>query len=222
MKVCTDACLFGSILAKHIQPLPIQKILDIGTGTGLLSLMLAQKNANAIIDAVEIDEAAAMQAASNFQQSPWAHRLNIHHTSVQQYNGSNNQLYELIISNPPFYENDLKTNNAKRNIALHSNELNFEELSKAVIINLAPTGIFGVLLPCKRVDEFINLSMQKKLYLHKRIDIKQTTNHSFFRSILLLTHTQEQALHSSICIKDEKENYSLEFKELLAPFYLKL
>src|SRR3954469_11797521 len=107
MKVCTDACLFGAYVADRFQITNSKfHVLDIGAGTGLLSLMLAQKNSTVQIDAVEIDKAASEQAKENFKHSLWRDRLHIHHQPIQEF-GMNT--YNLIISNPPFYENDLKS-----------------------------------------------------------------------------------------------------------------
>lgn len=101
MKVCTDACLFGAIAAEYVRGKDGLKLLDIGTGTGLLSLMVAQKNASVLIDAVEIDEDAAQQASENFVASPWCGRLNVHQISIQQFAASPNLQYNFILSNPP-------------------------------------------------------------------------------------------------------------------------
>src|SRR6266536_1002775 len=169
MKVCTDACLFGALIAQQIRNPPpdrisragkseIRNVLDIGTGTGLLSLMLAQKNPHVIIDAVEIDEAAAQQAKENFEASSWKDRLHVYHTSIQQFNPSTIQpfdqsttppfnqptKYDLILSNPPFFENDLKSDNARRNLVLHISELSLEELLNVVIKHLNDDGSFVV------------------------------------------------------------------------------
>ena len=128
MKVCTDACLFGAWATNIIttKKLPCHYMLDIGAGTGLLSLILAQQLNNSIIHAVEIDAAASRQAGENFAASPWGGQLYIFNSSIQSFSPS--QQYDFIITNPPFFSNDLASPNAQRNVALHSHQLNFEEL----------------------------------------------------------------------------------------------
>ena len=222
MKVCTDACLFGAIVAAYEEMPAPGRILDIGTGTGLLALMTAQKFQQAVIDAVETDETAAMQAASNFQASPWKDRLNIIHSPVQQYNHSSVQPYHLIISNPPFYENSLKSDDKKRNLALHSDELNFEELVAAFIRLLADGGIAAVLLPYARGEEFIQAAAKNNLYLLNRVNVKQTVHHNFFRVILFFMKEIHQPSYHTISIKNERDIYTDEFTALLKPYYLYL
>ncbi|MEO8711563.1 MAG: methyltransferase, partial [Parafilimonas sp.] len=153
MKVCTDACLFGA-WAAHNPQLEASNILDIGTGTGLLSLIYAQKNMHASIDAIEIDEAAVQQARENFEASIWKERLHVYNTSIQQFATSSNKKYDVIICNPPFYENDLKSENKQRNLALHSDALTLEELISDVDLLLGDDGSFFVLLPFHRTKYF--------------------------------------------------------------------
>ena len=220
MKVCTDACLFGAFAANR-SPLTANRILDVGSGTGLLSLMLAQKLPDAKIDAVEIDAEAAQQAKENFESSPWKERLNIYNDSILQFAGSAIQQYDLIISNPPFYENDLKSDDEKRNIALHSSDLKLQELITIADKLLKSNGSFFVLLPYHRTANFLQL-IQDKFNLHEKLFIKQTPKHNYFRSIFWLTKQASTQHQSEIIIKKETNKYSEEFILLLRDFYLYL
>ncbi len=220
MKVCTDACLFGAYVAEKFHRTGSKlHTLDIGTGTGLLSLMLAQKNDAANIDAVEIDKSAAEQAKENFKISPWRDRLHIHHTPIQQF-GFNT--YDLIISNPPFYENDLKSEDAKRNLALHSSALGLDDLLDVVQKHSSPLGKFAVLLPYHRSANFQNHASLKDFYLEEEVCVKQTPKHSYFRCMLFFGRAKTQAKHLEIIINNEKGKYTEDFSDLLKDYYLNL
>ncbi len=220
MKVTTDGCLFGAWAAINYQPSTINYILDIGCGTGLLSLMLAQKN-KAIIDAVEIDEPAATQAQQNFAASPWANRLQVYNKSIQQFCQEPTKQYDFIITNPPFFNNDLKSGNAKRNMALHSSVLSLEELLIAIQKLLIPTGKFAILLPYHRLDFFVELASNAGFYLHKKTVVKQTPKHPNFRAMLLLGYQAKSTQETEIIIKMEDE-YTQDFIVLLEDYYLTL
>lgn len=224
MKVCTDACLFGSIVAEKFKSenSKVKSVLDIGTGTGLLALMLAQKNEHAVIDAVEIDEQSAMQAQENFEASGWKERLNVHHSFVQQFSETENNLYDLIISNPPFFENDLKSNDDKRNLALHSAELSLQELVSIADKQLSADGTFGVLLPYHRTDYFIGLAKANNLFLREKIVVRQTAAHNYFRSILFFTRSKSENAGNEITIQQADGKYTREFISLLKDYYLYL
>lgn len=224
MKVCTDACLFGAWVAAIIagSAQHTSRILDIGAGTGLLSLMIAQKNNTGIIDAVEIDNAAAIQADANFRATLWKERLNIYHSSIQQFNKSTGGQYDFIICNPPFFENDLKSVDAQRNLALHSETLRLDELLETIRINLKEDGNFAVLLPFHRTKYFEEQSAFNKFYLVEKVLVKQTPQHKYFRSMLCFSRKQNVAVEKVISIKDEGNEYSAEFKELLKDYYLYL
>ncbi len=236
MKVCTDACLFGAWAVESLEPkaqslkLKAQKILDIGTGTGLLSLMFAQKFTDAIIDAVEMDEAAAMQATANFQASPWKERLKVYNTTIQQFNQSTiqpinqsiNQLYNFIICNPPFFDNDLKSSDQKRNLALHSEALSLEELIIAIDNSLETDGNFAVLLPYHRTKYFEQLAAAKNFHLAEKMLVKQTPKHGYFRSMLLFGREPFATVEKEIIIKNESNAYTIEFAALLKDYYLNL
>ena len=221
MKVCTDACLFGAWVASIIQTKKeaLSTILDIGTGTGLLSLMLAQKLQDVRINAIEIDAAAAKQAQENFASSPWFERLQIQHASIQEFGGTQ---HDFIISNPPFFENDLKSTNTQRNIALHSASLTLEGLLYQIQKHLSSSGSFAVLLPYHRSDYFENLAQQKGLYLQYKVAVKQTPKHPFFRSMLYYATVPSTPQLTEIIIKTSEGLYTEEFSRLLKDYYLHL
>ncbi|HWB25301.1 MAG TPA: methyltransferase [Chitinophagaceae bacterium] len=221
MKVCTDACLFGAVAADFIAGKDNMHILDIGAGTGLLSLMCAQENDAAVIESVEIDRAAAQQAAENFAASPWKERLTVHHTSAQEFvQQSPNQLFNFIISNPPFFENDLKSIDGRRNLALHCSELSLEDLLLAIDKVLSDNGLFGILLPFHRTTYFESIAIAKSFYLLKKISVKQTPKHNYFRSILFFGRTKKVAEETEVTIKNGDNSYTPEFTALLKDYYL--
>ncbi len=219
MKVTTDACLFGAVVAIQIKnsKLKIKSVLDIGTGTGLLSLMLAQE-VDAHIDAVEIDEAAFMQAKENASNSPWKERINIFNTDVKNYQPG--KKYDFIIVNPPFFEADLKSGDKKKNAAKHDTALTLEKLLKAVDDNLPDEGNVAVLLPWHRIKYFEEEALSINFHLHKKIFIKQTPQHNYFRGILFFSRTKTELLQSEIIIKNEEGIYTPEFTALLKDYYL--
>jgi tRNA1Val (adenine37-N6)-methyltransferase len=218
MKVCTDACLFGAWLAAEIERenWNVKKVLDIGAGTGLLSLMIAQKS-KAEIEAVEIEAGAAQQARENFQGSAFAKRLQVFHIDIKAL--PHDHQFDLVISNPPFFENDLKSEDQKRNVALHGEELTFPELIAATRLQLNEKGMFAVLLSYHRTASFLNSAKNNQLFLCKQVLVKQTEKHNYFRSILLFRQ-EETAIETSEIIIKKEGKYSEEFIGLLKDYYL--
>ena len=222
MKVCTDACLFGALVANSILSTNKKKdslqCLDIGTGTGLLSMMAVQKNNEIHIDAIEIDASAAEQATENITISPWAGRIQVFKEDMLTFRAANK--YDYIFSNPPFFEGDLKSALKAKNDAKHDTSMSLLELLHLVANHLTTTGYFAVLLPYQRVDYFIEESKKNGLHLTQQILVKQTIKHKFFRGILFFNRKQTEPELSEIIIKDTANNYTPEFSTALKDYYL--
>lgn len=222
MKVCTDACLFGAWSATKLsERIPsAKKILDIGAGTGVLSLMMAQ-GSQAYIEAIEINPMACKQANENFLASPWKSRLTVMEKSISDY--KKNETYDFIISNPPFYEADLRSPDEARTAAMHDSELTFEVLIHAVVTNLSLNGFATVLLPFCRIPYFKSIANDNNLFIHEMVNVRQTPAHKPFRSMILLSATPALAEDAGdICIHDDNRQYTPAFIKLLTPYYLNL
>ena len=221
MKVCTDSCLFGAWVAHAIEQKEFnpKNILDIGTGTGLLSLMLAQKT-NSFIDAVETNSDACTQACENFKASLWNKQLHAFHSDIKKWKTPNK--YDLIICNPPFFENDLLPEDEQKNISKHSHALSLEELLFAVQNLLSEDGNFAVLLPSNRATWFESKAFNHSLFAKECVLVKQTTKHNIFRTILILKKQKTGQVMKTISIKNDSNNYMPEFIELLEDYYLYL
>ena len=219
MKVCTDACLFGAYVASVIvnEELAVNKCLDIGAGTGLLSLMVAQK-ISGHIDAVEIDEAAYQQAGENFAESPWKDRLKIFHASILDFGGD--KKYDCIISNPPFFEGDLKSDSSIKNAAKHGITLTLQQLLNVVKDHLKDDGFFAVLLPFHRLNYCIDEALKLDFHLLKKILVKQTHAHNYFRTVLFFKTVPSDVYSEEIIIKNELGAYTEMFVGLLKDYYL--
>jgi len=225
MKVSTDACIFGAAVAesiadsgfKHIST--VENYLDIGTGTGLLSLIVAQKTM-AIIDAVELDKAACEQASENFKASPFKERLSIYHTGILDFKSS--KKYEVIFSNPPFYEGDLLSPDKQINAAKHDTALTLLQLLMVAASLLKSDGVFAVLLPYHRVNECIEKAIGQGLYLEEKILVRHSIKHAYFRGILFFVKQHIATVTRELVIKNEEGIYTAGFTSLLEDYYLHL
>lgn len=222
MKVTTDGCLFGAWAANLIAQnyTTAKNTLDIGTGTGLLSLMLAQQ-ITGNIRAVEIELAAAEQAAENFKQSPWSERLQVTQTDIKQFPVTG---YDVIISNPPFYENDLRSEAGNKNLAHHDAGLLLQDLIAIIKQQLNNNSVFFLLLPYKRETEVLDFMQQEHLSAIQITNVKQTEKHSYFRTMIMGTHTKAGLLpvKNELAIRNSENDYTNEFTMLLQAYYLHL
>lgn len=221
MKVTTDACLLGAYAAMKIisSSLKIETCLDIGAGTGLLSLMLAQK-INGHFDAVEIDQASYLQAKENIDTSVLTEKISVFHADILQFNQP--KKYDCIICNPPFYENDLKSIDDNKNKAKHNTSLSLKQLITSINNCLSDKGYFFVLLPYHRMAYFEKEVALLKFHLAEKISVRQTAAHDFFRCILFFSRKECLQSEKEIIIKNEHGNYTEEFISLLKDYYLNL
>ena len=225
MKVSTDSCIFGALVSKlfvdHALKTKeaINQFLDIGTGTGLLSLMLAQKNMT-LIDAVEIDISAFTQASDNFISSPFAERISIFNEDILKYNPG--KKYHGIICNPPFFEGDLKSADVSKNAAKHDTTLTLKQLLKAVKNLLKSDGLFAVLLPFHRIREFELEAFALNIFLQEKILVRHTLKHPYFRGVLIFSTIENAIVTRELTIKNSDNQYTPEFIDLLKDYYLYL
>lgn len=217
MKVSTDACIQGAWT-------PIEtswaKGLDIGTGTGLLSLMLAQRSDRLHIDALEIDASAAQQAATNVHNSAFAQQINIHHIDARKW--ETNKLYDLIICNPPFFSNSLKGANNQRNTARHNDECSFMDLVELIEKNLDNNGQASILLPCTELRRWEEAQKQSTLKIHQNLWIKPFAHSKSNRLIQILGQSIREIENKELIIYESAKQYTAAFTNLMHPFYLHL
>ena len=214
MKVGTDGVLLGAWAACD----GAKRILDIGTGTGVISLMLAQRNSEAEIHAVEIDEIATKRARSNFDLSPWAERLEVENCAVQEFGAD--EKFDLIISNPPYFVDSLLPPDAKRSTARHTHDLSFEELDKAVCRLLADEGRFALILPITEFEKYLTIT---QLHLARRCDVYPKVGAAIKRVMAeFALHATAEVKHETITIEQDKRgDYTDEYRALTKDFYLK-
>lgn len=206
-------------MADWLKNEPPGAIADLGTGTGLLSLMIAQKNESAI-DAVDIEWQAFLDAKKNFEKSPWSARLQLFHSDIRIF--SRKIKYDFIMSNPPFYENDLLPANGAKAIAKHSRMLSLVDLLERISVLLTRNGRFAVLLPYSRASSFAADAFQYNFFLQEQSDVRQSVHHDYFRSIMLFGKQKCDCLIKEISIRADGNDYTKQFKELLKDYYLYL
>ena len=214
MKISTDAVLLGS-LAKAENP---GKILDVGAGTGVISLMLAQRFPQASVTAVEVDCDAATQASENFQESPFAARLTLVQGRIQDFGAQ--EKFSLIVSNPPFFPDHLKSTDSKRNRALHTDELSFRELIAKVAALLSPNGTFWVILPPRQMQDLEALAEAAGLFPSRKIKVRDNEKKPVYRELAAFSFQPDGKSEQEIVLKNENGSYSAAYSQLLSGFLL--
>ncbi len=216
MKINTDGVLLGSLVelagAKHL--------LDIGTGTGVIAMMLAQREQSAMVDAVDIDEAAAKRAAINFENSPFKNRLDIFHCSFDELDEMLH--YDVIVSNPPFFMNSLQNPDARKTVARHTDYLFFDKLLRFANLHLKDNGRLSVIVPIDVANYMIAGGQQAGLQLIHKIEIRSFVDTEVIRNIITLSKTQDDFVPTiqDFVIYSDKGIYSDAYKAALQPFFL--
>lgn len=221
MKIGTDGVLLGAWAPLEHKP---DSILDIGTGTGLIALMLAQRSPALLIDALEIDEDAYEQAVENFENSDWSDRLFCYHAAFDEFvdEMQDEEKYDLIISNPPFYSESFTTENNQRNQARFEEALPFSELLEGASKLLSEEGIFSCIIPHREEKSFLKLAEKTGLFPQKITRVKGTKDSEIKRSLLNLGFQKEDSLNEELILEISRHNYTEKYKQLVSPFYLKL
>ncbi len=220
MKVGTDSVLLGAWCPIENNPF---SVLDIGAGTGILALMIAQRSNAEQIDALEIEEDAYEQCVENFENSPWGDRLFCFHAGLDEFVDEPEDEYDLIISNPPFYSEDYKTENSQRDLARFQEAMPFEDLIEATDLLLSENGIFVVIIPYKEEEKFIDLCAEVELYPIKVTRVKGTPTTEIKRSLLAFKRYELPVLEADeLVIEINRHEYTDEYINLTKDFYLKM
>jgi tRNA1Val (adenine37-N6)-methyltransferase len=214
LKISTEACILGA----WAQSFANGKILDIGTGCGLLACMLAQTNPNSSIDAVEIHHDVAKLAMENIKNSPFQKQIKVINGDIRSI--FTEEPYDFIISNPPFFSNHLPARLTDKQIALHDDELSFIDLIGSIKKRIKPGGKFAVIYPKEAMDKFEKELGKNGLFIHKLLHIFPNPNSKLLRVICLGSTEKQDVAHENLHIKDENNEYTEAFKLVLNPYYL--
>lgn len=220
MKIGTDGVLLGAWAPIDTRP---NSILDIGTGTGIIALMLAQRCDSQQIDALEIDENAYEQAVDNFESSPWSDRLFCFHAGLDEFVEEPEDEYDLIVSNPPFYVEDYRSDNAQRDLARFQEAMPFEDLVEAAALLLSENGVFAVIIPFKEEENFLALAKEYELFPIKITRVKGTHETQIVRSLLAFRRYELAVLTADeLVIEINRHEYTDDYIALTKDFYLKM
>lgn len=216
MKVGTDGVLLGAWASVN----NVHNVLDVGSGTGIISLMLAQR-CNAAIDAIDIDKNAFLQTQSNVDLSCWKDRITVFHSSFQEFTGYQNKKYDLIITNPPFFSSSYLPDDKSRAAARHDDSLSAKDLAKCSSDCLSPDGKLALIIPYENFDAIEYSLLQKSLFINRITRIRSKPGKKFIRVLIEASKIRENTLESELTIETEKRHvYTTEYIELTKDFYL--
>ena len=226
MKIGTDGVLLGAWTAIQDNT---YNILDIGSGTGIIALMLAQRSIADTIEAIELDGDAFEQCTENFENSPWGDRLFCFHAGFDEFvdeyteeEPDESELYNLIVSNPPFYSEEVTSGNSARDSARQNTSLPFDELLEGVSKLLTKKGSFSTIIPFKEEVNFTEIAKEFNLFPKRITRVKGNPETEIKRSLLELTFTQTETVIDVLVIEKERHVYTNAYKELTKDFYLKM
>ncbi|MEX0360249.1 MAG: tRNA1(Val) (adenine(37)-N6)-methyltransferase, partial [Allomuricauda sp.] len=208
MKVGTDGVLLGAWTSLETRP---DSILDIGAGTGLIALQLAQRSMAEVIDAIELDEDAYEQCVENFEASPWADRLFCYHAGLDEFVDEIEDTYDLIVSNPPFYSEEVTSGAEARDMARQNTSLPFDELLESVSQLLSPEGIFSVVIPFKEEKQFVDMASALGLHPRRLLHVRGNPNAPFKRSLLEFGLGEIQLRMEELTIEQGRHEYTEEY-----------
>jgi tRNA1Val (adenine37-N6)-methyltransferase len=216
MKVGTDGVLLGALTDVH----HASSILDIGTGSGVIAIMLAQR-CGAKIEGIEVDEASAVQARQNAASSPWHERITIKHKSFQEYFPNNHKRFDVVVCNPPFFPAHLKSPDHSRNVVRHDVSLNYPELITGVRQVMKPSGKWWLILPFTETARFLTIAKDEGFYLiHEHIIFPKAGKRPHRKIISLITENPGPSARSILTIRSTDNNYTEEYKKLTRPYYI--
>jgi len=218
MKVGTDGVLLGA----WVNTDNAERILDVGAGSGLISLMLAQRNNGALIDAIEIDTCASDQANENFRNSPFSNISGCRNISFQEYVQDSDIKYDLIVSNPPFFNRSLKAPDIRRSTARHNDTLMIEDFICLPKKLLSPEGRIAFIYPIGQKEYIVSLAKENNLYLSRLTEVLPTPLSAPKRILIELSVCETRSVFFSLVIETERHVYSPDFRELVRDFYLNM
>ena len=219
MKIGTDAVLLGAWTSVNQEPF---SVLDIGAGSGVIALILAQRSNAELIDAIEIADDAYEQCTENFENSSWNDRLFCYHTSLKEFAEEINDKYDLIVSNPPFYSDDYKSDDKQRALARFEDALPFSHLLESVSNLLSKNGVFSVVLPFKEEEKFIALATKSRLFSNRILRVKGNPSSEIKRSLMQFSFTEYEVEIDELIIETERHQYTQDYINLTKDFYLKM